>query len=406
MSALRRIISLLLLFRICSAQDIGNVHLTKSYLNRLQISDYFIPFEHCTLIVAMPQKNNSHFFNHSPFHAPITLHAYNINFGVMIETKFSLVGRRNKFPHCWATFALVPEKDKSFALHKKSRHFIDAPDFISPFWPDQYFIWVTTIKTKIQQYLKSFRANVFLNLLRNREIVIIEVMQYNNELVCLAVNNSMLRMHYHNIYHRIGLKINMQPSERWYIINCTTADCFAELKIVSKKVSYLNKYFWDARGVYDSKISSIYHLRTVINFSTMHTSWYGYHQVANLTTFNGFVRFWILQETFQYDLTKFTGLHSVPAVQSISLYPYLKGFVFVSLDVQEFSYASCYQVKSTHSDTIHSLKSPFDWSTWINLSICVLIVVLTSICISKKFICTAAFLVIGICLESSVLGLL
>lgn len=133
---------LLILAHILTSLSVGCAEIEETNDNdsinttRVKVSDYFIPFEHCTMMVYTQGK----FFRGTKrlTHGPLILLVYNVSIslltGEMIHDKFSLVRRRNSAPHCWATFTILPEKAGLF-----EDKFMNLPCFISRSWPTNYF---------------------------------------------------------------------------------------------------------------------------------------------------------------------------------------------------------------------------------------------------------------------------
>lgn len=78
---------------------------------RVKLTDYLLPFVNCTVMVFTPHKVS--WGVKSPPAGPIISLVYDAGLslvaGKMILKKFSLSRRRNKLPHCWTTFAILPE---------------------------------------------------------------------------------------------------------------------------------------------------------------------------------------------------------------------------------------------------------------------------------------------------------
>ncbi|OXA41055.1 hypothetical protein Fcan01_24341 [Folsomia candida] len=370
----------------------------------VKITSYLKPFEHCTTIILFPSNITSQLLHQTVQYAPIISQKYNSNQGKLIENGFSLMRRRNPVPHCWASLAILPEEDDKFFFYKGHFHFRSAPDLISEYWSNQYFILVTKVKRKIQESLKSL-GHVTIHQLRVREVIIIELFQCKNELISLTSRISWLRMYYHYIYFIDRPIAGVELSEPWYTINCSHEDCFTEIQLVAKNVAKRNKYFWGTHLILDTNWTSIHHLHTLINLTAIQSDRHGYQQVAHLTTFNGFVKFWILQDVLKYNLGQFYTPHNIAPIQKLTSSIYTKGFIFVPYDIQKFSYASCYQVMSSNlGGTLSSLTTPFDKATWICLMISHFTAILLLTSISEKLDFNEAFLVIGVSLENSVLS--
>ncbi|OXA43321.1 hypothetical protein Fcan01_21978 [Folsomia candida] len=205
---------------------------------KLEITDYFIPFGNCTVIAFIP-NNATHFLRQKGQHAPpIILYSLNLMQGEIIDHRFSIVARRNPFPHCWTTFLILPETQDNFKLDKKYLDATSEPSFISPYWPNQYFILITTIKNDIQ---KSFKRLKYAEMYKHgiRDVSIISVRVSKNELI--NSNGPARRIYYKNQYS-MDTAIVGADSTQWYMIDCLPKDCFHSIELVAGNASMQNKY--------------------------------------------------------------------------------------------------------------------------------------------------------------------
>ncbi|OXA41038.1 hypothetical protein Fcan01_24265 [Folsomia candida] len=130
-----------------------------------------------------------------------------------------------------------------------------------------------------------------------------------------------------------------------------------------------------------------------------------YRYIANLTSFNGFVAFWLLEDMMKHDYLKFDPRHSIPPIMKRPTYKFL-GLIFVAHDIQKFSYLSCYQVKWTNSVILSELMAPYDIGVWLCILASLIAVIVLLIASLDNFISRGILLTVGICLENSVLGYL
>ncbi|OXA48591.1 hypothetical protein Fcan01_16124 [Folsomia candida] len=108
-----------------------------------------------------------------PTISPVALLEYegfsNLGSENAIIHKFSLQRRRNPSPHCWATFAILPENSGFF---DNNQPFLSQPCFVEAYRPFQFFIWMTTKKFVIEKFLTEF---IVLQGLGLREVVIVDL---------------------------------------------------------------------------------------------------------------------------------------------------------------------------------------------------------------------------------------
>lgn len=100
----------ILYVRSTTIDQTGDKFLTTDEIFLINLTDYLVPFENCTTMVFTRDK--LYLGSKWPTHVPIISLVYDTKIslvtGKLIEDKFSMVRRRN--PHCWATFAIIPEK--------------------------------------------------------------------------------------------------------------------------------------------------------------------------------------------------------------------------------------------------------------------------------------------------------
>ncbi|OXA43191.1 hypothetical protein Fcan01_22042 [Folsomia candida] len=364
---------LLILAHILTSLSVGCAEIEETNDNdsinttRVKVSDYFIPFEHCTMMVYTQGK----FFRGTKrlTHGPLILLVYNVSIslltGEMIHDKFSLVRRRNSAPHCWATFTILPEKAD-----------LGLP-IIS--------IMMTVVNHIV--YMWPRRLNVLTDL-RRLEVIVVDI---------TSEDNSLLRFDYHNLYHVNKQAIGMEHSEAWYHVDCEPADCFDQLAQHGKHVSQLNKYFWTTMGMLAQNV--LRDLFDQINMQSLRRSRNNYQRLANSTSFHGFFSFLILQDTLISGFVNLTPYHKFEPMQMMTFWR-MGGYEFVMNDVQTFSFVSCYGVKR-NSATLTALSSPFDLTSWTCTGICFIMVVLILTSFLRKYISDTVFLIVGISLENS-----
>lgn len=348
-----------ILAAICSG-DGAIVHENPNGQNSLDIilsklTDYFVPLENCTMMVCSPDKLA--WGTKRPTYGPIILLEYDSKIslvtGRMIHNTFSVLRRRNRVAHCWATLAILPEK-AGLLLPTKYYIIVNMPSFIYSTLRSHYFIIMTETKHEV----KSFRKNNFRkkNILRFLRI-------YITEIILLDVgrgDNSLLRFEYHNIYKIKKPTFEMEPSEDWYQIDCAASECFDLLVLLIRRIGRLNKYFWANRGTHDANLVS--NLVNLIDIRSRRPSRYSYQQIAELTSFHGFLCFLIQQDVMMYGLANFTPFHYFDPLQKMSTWG-LGRHDFVMHDVQKYSFVSCYGVRG-NSPMLGTLSSPFDGASW------------------------------------------
>lgn len=299
--------------------------------------DYVNPFENCTTMVFSKTNIDWRAYKKSTL-GPIMLLDFktNTNLGPVFR-KLSLQRRRNPSKHCWATFAILPEK-YGFSLHYLD--FLRHPCFIQADWPLQYFIWVTTIRKHVQNFLTHFYVLEDLGL---REVILVDVNNFMGE-------GSLLSMEYHNIY---AIPDGIVHSEAWYSISCLPNDCLKYLAIKSKALSKLSKYFWTMANIQEiSAHAGLSHHR--------------YRKIAKLTKWNDFVAFLILQDVLTESVRNVSALHFIPHIQRVENMIHERP-TLILYGSKSYSFVSCYNVKTNFS-VISALTDPFDGASWIFLA--------------------------------------
>ncbi|OXA47279.1 hypothetical protein Fcan01_17630 [Folsomia candida] len=365
----------------------------------LDITGYLKSFENCISIIYTPPNISVRTFQSRNF-LPIMLLTYSPNktsvTGKLIGKTFSMQRRRNQSLNCWATFAILPEKEPTFNFKYTYYSFVSKSCFIETHFSSQYFVWVTNTKSFIKRDITKVNYGDSFSL---REVIILDVNRLIGTLAMLH-----LQMEYYNIYHLSKPITGISATVEWYEIEGFPSDCFHQLNLLVKNVSRLNKYFWVAGGTFSQDIPDIRKLYGRIDFKSMQLSRKGYHNVALLTNFNGFVAFGLLQDVLHYDYKSLSPHHLVPPIQRLprpsNTWP---RFSFVPYDVQKFSFVSCYKVRSTYS-TLTALTSPFDWEIWLFLVICFISISIILTILRKRLSSDGMLLIIGISLENSVLS--
>ncbi|OXA46108.1 hypothetical protein Fcan01_19051 [Folsomia candida] len=299
-----------ILAAICSG-DGAIVHENPNGQNSLDIilsklTDYFVPLENCTMMVCSPDKLA--WGTKRPTYGPIILLEYDSKIslvtGRMIHNTFSVLRRRNRVAHCWATLAILPEK-AGLLLPTKYYIIVNMPSFIYSTLRSHYFIIMTETKHEKPTF-------------------------------------------------------EMEPSEDWYQIDCAASECFDLLVLLIRRIGRLNKYFWANRGTHDANLVS--NLVNLIDIRSRRPSRYSYQQIAELTSFHGFLCFLIQQDVMMYGLANFTPFHYFDPLQKMSTWG-LGRHDFVMHDVQKYSFVSCYGVRG-NSPMLGTLSSPFDGASW------------------------------------------
>ncbi|OXA41036.1 hypothetical protein Fcan01_24267 [Folsomia candida] len=371
---------------------IGSIQAQVYHLN------YLYPFQNCTTMIFI-NKNLVWDTIMRPSSGPIILLSYDTKIslapGVVIVRKFSKQMRRNSVPHCWATFTILPENEY-LTLNRHHPDFISHQPFMEANVWSQYFILVTAVPDVIQTYVKSEQVS---SRLRQREVIIVDITHVIN-------NGPKLKMHYYNIYYIKNPTVGMGSSEQWYQIDCLPSDCFKHLIATEKNVSNLNKYFWASYASFGSAHKvNVRKLFGHTDIGPIQHSTLEYRRLANLTTFHGFLSFWVLQDMIEHNFSNCMPLHFITPIQGYGLSAYGR-FNFIIYDVHQHSYVSCYQV-SSNSDILNALTSPLDGLSWTLLSTCfvTVVLILTGVfCASTSTVSSdRIFLVVGLTLESSVL---
>lgn len=350
---------------------------------RIKVTDYFAPFENCTTMVFTPDGFS--WGTISPTHGPIISLVYDTNFsgltGNMIQDKFPIARRRNPSLHCWVTFALLPETAGLFETHNA---FVYMPPFIENNRKPHYFIIMTSVKHEVERYLVD---DWILDNLRLVEIILVDVTKHDN---------SSLSFEYHNVYHIKSPAFGMWHSQEWYHIGCESADCFDRLALISKNVSWLNKYFWTM-----SDIILPSGLVGQVQAKKIRESRHVYKRIADVNSFHGFLYFLILQDTRINTFASVIRLHSLDPMKRVNLNMLRRsGDTFVIYDVHTYSFVSCHGIRR-NSAVFGALSSPLDTTSWAWVGICFLTLVLILTSMLKRHVSDAVFLAIGITLENS-----
>ncbi|OXA40183.1 hypothetical protein Fcan01_24827 [Folsomia candida] len=349
---------------------------------RIKIEDYFVPFENCTTMVFTKVT-----FALGMIHVPIISFVYDTNTtlgtGGIIHDKFSIVRKRNSAPHCWATFAILPETASLFDQDE----YINLPPFIYRTWRSHYFIMITAVIHEVEGYLRQYSVLSNLHLV---QVILVDITQENN---------SLLRFGYHNIYHiKKPAAIGMEKSEAWYPITCAPAHCFDQLVLLDQNVSRLNKYFWTAY-VLGPNIPLLSDLVDHIDLRNKCQSRHAFQRIADVTSFHGFLSYLILQDVLIYDFKYSTPFHTFESMYGMH-FQSRGGFGFIMNDVQKYSFISCYGIRR-NSEMLGSLSSPFDMISWACIGTCFTTVVLILTLTLGRYLSDGVFVVIGISLENS-----
>lgn len=361
--------------------------------HKLEITDYFIPFGNCTVIAFVPNKA-TRFLQQKEQHAPIILFALDFTQGEIIDHKFSIVARRNPSPHCWTSFLILPEMHENFILDKK---YLDTPseaNFISPYWSNQYFIWITTIKNDIQKCFERWKyAEMYQDGIR--DVILITVKMHKNELI--SSNGSDMRIYYKNQYYMHAAIVDVESAPSWLIIDCLPNECYNLIESMVTNVSMSNKYIWTTFVKLDTQFTTINKLLSVLDFAKVQTkSRHGYQKIADLVTFNTFVSYWVLQDVIRHSPGYVVWSHVFPSITKPPSYPGGNFNTYVALEMRRFTPVSCYGVKRANSGILAAIMAPFDWETWtcilISVSIFILICSLLSIASNGSFFAIAMFL--------------
>ncbi|OXA47179.1 hypothetical protein Fcan01_18008 [Folsomia candida] len=361
---------------------------------------YLYPFQNCTTML-FTSKNFVWEVTNKASSAPIIFLNYDTRrtsrLGSIIYRKFSLQRRRNFAPHCWATSTILPENEY-FTQNRKHPDFIGLQRCFIDFniW-SQYFILVTNVPSAIQKYVKS---EFVLSRLSLKEVIIVDITHF-------VGNGQKLDMNYYNIYYTMSPSVGIDYSEPWYQIDCLPSDCFKQLTEIGKNVSRLNKYSWYTYSSFDGRNTrNVRDLFGHTDIGSIQLSTHDeYRRLANLTSFHGFLSFWILQDVVDHNFTNYTPLHYFTPIRRLSPDNH-RGINFIIYDLHSYSYVSCYKV-SSNSGILNTLTSPFDRASWTLLGICCITVVaiLTSVVsnCSNSVFSDSIFLVAGLTMESSVL---
>lgn len=254
------------------------------------LGEYLHPFEHCTTMAYTEEK-----FSWRPISkinwGPIILFLYETGLrsvnGKIIFRKFSVQLRRNLTPHCWATFTILPEN--AGLLDRKNKHHLISmlsPRFLDALIWSQYFILVTSTPDVVREYFVYYPVSNYPSL---REVIIVDTFNF-------VETFPFLRMSYQNIYHVKGSTQLAQHSEEWYTVECLPSDCFTNLFLLGKNISKQNKYFWQIPYPLGLEEDSIIDLLNQTDYPKSRHSHDWYRQLANLTSVNGFLGFWVLQD--------------------------------------------------------------------------------------------------------------
>ncbi|OXA41196.1 hypothetical protein Fcan01_23978 [Folsomia candida] len=359
-----------------------------------KLTEYLYLFENCTTVMFTNTDLTWGSSNKKTKLGPIVLLDYKIHWHsttrCLMYDQISLHRYRNKAPHCWATFLILPEKLDMFGI--RIHYFIEQPLFCL-IYPLEYFIFFTAKPKNAEGFLTRNYGQDLYNYVSLREFLIVDATK-------LGEYESVLRISYLNIYHMKSRPAGVESSEEWYTVVCLPVDCLHNLIILGRNLSRLNKYFWTGNNLFHKDL-----LNTGDLFAQnkLYQSHHRYRQLANLTSFNRFLSYWILEDLLTYDLSNFTPIYSIPPVYKINWRYSQTGSYYLVYDNEPFSFVSCYQTIS-NTAMLTSLSSPFDWASWRCLGISCGMVVLILTVVHRKVISDSIYLVVGITIENSVIA--
>ncbi|OXA54629.1 putative RNA-directed DNA polymerase from transposon BS, partial [Folsomia candida] len=172
-----------------------------------------------------------------------------------------------------------------------------------------------------------------------------------------------------------------------------------------KNVSKFNKYYWSTYSSFaGANLLNVRQLFDHKDVGRIKHSTLEYRRLANLTSFHGFLSFWLLQDVIDHNFTNYMPLHFITPIRRLGVEAH-RGLHFIMYDVRTYSFVSCYQT-SLNSDMLNTLTSPFDRVSWALLVTCfsTVVLILTAVLSNCGEISSdRIFLVVGLTLESSVL---
>ncbi|OXA48979.1 hypothetical protein Fcan01_16338 [Folsomia candida] len=359
---------------------------------QLQLNDYFLPFENCTSMAIIPR--NLKIQSLEIDNNPILLLNKTCRTYKYIEHRFGLQRRLNPSRHCWASFVLLTGNDQlgNYLVFNGNHLFIRVT------MSSQYLIFLSTTKSGIQDYLKLRKPVT--HKYGRREIIIIEVSLHKDEMA-RQVCPKILQLHYYNVNHHPDLKMmDGEPSKSWYSAKCLISkggqDCFRQIQMISQRTASLNEYYWRIPAVVKNE-----NVRTIakkltykVNLRKM------YKQLIALTVLNEFVAFWLLQEVWDKH-SNITACYEIPVLEKPIVYD--SQHEFIPHRSETFSFISCYKVKPVTGNILHALTSPLTTHSWIYLTFSLSIILLLVNVSRSKIGFEGALILIGVCLESSVL---
>ncbi|OXA54148.1 hypothetical protein Fcan01_11111 [Folsomia candida] len=159
-------------------QVVATFYLSKATIRNTEVilpkkaAEYLHPYDNCATMIFTPREVFWSSITKAA-QGPVVLLEYVHGFrgrgtGSLYVRKFYL-HRRNPAHQCWATFAILPEKR---GLSTRFMSFTQQPCFIEGNWRFQYFVWMTTVKSKVQQYLTLFHVLEKIGL---REVVVVDL---------------------------------------------------------------------------------------------------------------------------------------------------------------------------------------------------------------------------------------
>lgn len=166
-------------FKIISPHCSGIIRLVILYKMCLTEGQVFTPLSPCTTFFVLPLTNTT---NELKFDL--------ITYGLMdttprliidssmytgwqpmfrIPLQFLLFKKRPKSMNCWAYFFLLPEHDVTFpnvnlvpSEYLKFDHYLNRKRYIMhEFWPNQFYIFWTTVPLEFQNYLRRLTTPNF-----------------------------------------------------------------------------------------------------------------------------------------------------------------------------------------------------------------------------------------------------
>ncbi|OXA39661.1 hypothetical protein Fcan01_25464 [Folsomia candida] len=392
MKILKLVISLLLYNVLLATR-------TSSMAQTLEIYSALKPFANCTTTVIT--MNNDSITNIKLTMTPIifiTEPILSSRWEKLIPGRFSLLHRRNKIKHCWATLLILPKFWNILSFNSQFySHWSDHFYYIRTV-ENHYFLVASvtgsiTGKELVKTYTTQFRSTSYYS---RMEVILVNLFPTRVTEKVGVITMEYLNMFY-LFHYQVSPGMDIALTKASFNISCKTDKehlCFEQLTRISMIVTNLNKYFWIVEHSHE-QLLSIFSNNTTQEPTAIAA-------VRRVQSFNDLVAFWILQDVPLSN--SFYRCFFLRPQANNGFFAY-DGDSFKLHKVDNYYFISCYKVRQD-SSLLNALSTPFGNSAWICFVTSFLAVTIFLSASQKKFGSAGFRLAVGIMLESSVLYLL